>query len=325
MMANAPGEKPDRGRAIALVLLYLAIGTGAAVIAVEIVQALGLDPTGQRVVAFACVGTALLLLAGNSRVKAGEPVAVIATLLGICTAAVAALGYIGPIEAEPPLGCINSSGEIDATVSGETTVVFSRATPASEPKRLLLRGCQLKAEGYCVGAVHQDALENQVLDSRWLILSDNQGLVPAGRTVGNTPAHAHKRCAGDVPRPDHLTFTAAELDRAKATVALQAVAPRAAFVGFALEHPDGRWVRLGWDKTPEDDQPLNAPAPAEAVRGAEVAAVACIAFRRSSGPVRRATLGRGRTDRTDLPVVKQPIWSRPEQAACDAAVPPPGQ
>lgn len=82
---GAPGEHAARGWPIALVLLYLVVGMAVAVLAVAVVKALGLDPQGQRVVAFASVGTALLLLAFNSRVRAGEPVSVIATLIGIST------------------------------------------------------------------------------------------------------------------------------------------------------------------------------------------------------------------------------------------------
>ena len=321
---NQPNDEIDRAWPIALGLLYLLAGTLAAVLAVEVAKALGSDPQGQRVVAFACVGSALLLLLSNNRVREGGPITVIATLIGGSAAAVAALSYVGPIEAEPQRGCINSDGPFDVTVSGETTVLFSQASSTSQPKGLLLLGCQLKAEGYCIGTVHRDAIEEQVIDTRWLILSEDQGLIPAGRTAGHVPADARKACPGGVPPPDKLNFSAAVLDVSKATVAVQAVAPRAAFIGFAFKLPSNRWRRLGWDKTPEDSQPLNAPAPAEATPGLEIAAVACVAFRHSSGPVRYAKLGRGTTSPTELPAVKQPTSARPEHAACDAAIPPPG-
>lgn len=312
------------GWLLLLVIAYVGAGAIAAVLAVETAQLFGLDPEGQRVVAFVVVGAALVLLAFNPRLRQGDPVAVAATLLGISVAVVGALSYVGPIEEEPALGCINSDGHLDATISAETAVVFSRATPASEPRRMLLRGCQIHPTGWCVGAVHGDVLEQEVRDSRWLLLPDDEGLVASGHTVGTTPPDEEpSKCPGGVGRPDQVDFTAAIVDARSSTVALQARAPRAAFIGFAMRRDDGRWARLGWDKAPEDDVALHAPMPPDAKPGAQIAAVACIAFLRPSGAVGQATLGRGRAKPTELPLVKQPVAERPGDAACNSAVPPP--
>lgn len=286
-----------------------------------------LDPTAQQgITIFVCIAsTAIGLLLVRDARPQESAIGTIVTLLGVAAAVVAALIAVGGIEDEPALGCINTEGPLEVTVSAEAAVLFSRATPASDPKGLLIRGCRVRALRYCVGAQHRDALQEGVYDSRWFVLSDDQGLLASGDTAGTTPREEEpSRCAGSTLEPDQVTFEAAVFDEEQGRVALLAQAPRAAFIGFAIALPDGRFKRLGWDRAPENDLPTVAVAPPEATRGATVIAVACMAFLRPvDGVTDSAALGRGRAPDQPLPTVVQPTAEAAEDAACDAGIPAP--
>lgn len=153
---------------------------------------------------------------------------------------VAALTYLGSVDPDPAFGCINTNGDLGAIVSGEPTVVYSRATAASPANRLLLRGCEARGDRWCVGAIHEDTIEGRVFDSRWLELSGDQGFVPIGRTVGPTlPDGARDDgCPGGVPPPRAVDVFSAIVDQRAGLVAVGARTEGAAFIGFALRRSD---------------------------------------------------------------------------------------
>ncbi len=192
------------------------------------------------------------------------------------------------------LGGGDETDSFEMTTAGET-VVFARATPASDTVGLLLSGKEVVAGGYCVGAVHRDVLDDAVLDSRWVIIDRPDGLVPAGGLVGTIPADlAPMNCPGALQPPDKISVLTAVIDRRNERLELKADAPRAAFVGFAVRTTSGGWQRVGWDRAPGAPDPVVLPLPleAEAPELDRVAAVACIAYRRASaatvvGPLRR--------------------------------------
>jgi hypothetical protein len=319
-----PKRKPLHRRAWVRAAAYMVGGLLVALGAVILMRSLDADRDAQRIAAFFVVVGALFLLLRNENIETKDPLTVLATLIGLGGAAVAALTLVGSIETPPPLGCINTDGPIRGTVGAETTTIYARATQASEPQGLLLRGCQLEFEGYCIGSVHFDATVDAVRDTRWMILSGGRGLVASGDTVGTTPRDlGPSKCAGGVPPPDRLVFHEAAIDGTSGLVRLQAVAPRAAVIGFALQLRDGRWRRLGWDKIADDDIPLVARVPAEARVGATVSATPCIAFQRPAGPTRYARLRRGDAAGR-APFVRQPVGWNPREVACQAGIVEPG-
>lgn len=95
----------------------------------------------------------------------GDALTTVATLIAVTAVGVAALTYLGSVDPDPAFGCVNTNGDLEATVSGETTVVYTVATAASPAKRLLLRGCEVRGSAWCVDAVHQDAIEARVFDA----------------------------------------------------------------------------------------------------------------------------------------------------------------
>lgn len=287
----------------------------------------------QRSVAFGCFALPLVLLVAIRRLGPVEdPVATVAAAVALCVIAVAGLTYVGAIDADPAEGCINTHGDLDATVSGDPTVIYEEASAASRPVGMLRRGCEVHAVKWCVGAVHDDGIEgNRVFDTRWLVLPDDQGLVPNGRTVG-PPLPEDERddnCRGGVERPREIRFDRAVVDARGGFIALYARADRAAFIGFVVRRGEDRWQRIGWEYEPADDEPvvLAMPDPPPSV-GDEVNAVACIGYQQPAvedGAVvlQSRTLTSGRGLSTERPGPPQPIARTPEAAACDAAIPIP--
>lgn len=107
------------------------------------------------------------------------------------------------------------------------------------------------------------------------------------------------------PSPARVDVEAAVFDIAQRRVSILAKAPRAAFIGFALAMPNGKWKRLGWDRAPENDRPMIADAP-DATRGATIIAVACLAFQRPVEARDQARLGVGTVAPKDCPSLRNP-------------------
>lgn len=323
----------ESGRTYRTIQVLLAVLAGAliAAAAVGLLKILGVGTQVQRVTAFICVGGPLLWLAERRGIGPEDPLSRVATLIAVSALAVAALTYVGSVDKDAAFGCINTNGPLDETISGETAVVYSQATPASEARRLLLRGCVVRGVAWCSGAVHQDAIEKRVFDARWLVLSGGQGMVPVGRTVGE-PLPEDERddaCEGAIPPPRELALSSAVVDRSSGVLGLTARTKGAAFVGFAIRRSDRRWQRLGWDYEAQDDLPVVLPAPSPpALSGTEVTAVACLGYRQPAihdekVVAQAGTLSPGRGLRTDRPTAMQPVKATPEAAACDSAVPTP--
>lgn len=235
-----------------LAVAYTLVGLVAAWTAVLVARGLGVTRQGQQVIAFVCIAGALLALSLNASARPDDPASFVATMVALGVAGVAALTIIGPIQRDAGLGCIVSDGPIKATISADEAIIFARATPDSDSKGLLLRGCNVGFVGYCIGAVHPDVLQFGLNDSRWMKLSDGQGLVPSGQTVGTTPASLRpSSCPGGVKPPNALAFKGAIVDVVRGRLSLLAQAPRAALIGFAAELPDGRWRRVSSPAGPE--------------------------------------------------------------------------
>jgi hypothetical protein len=297
------------------------------------VSVLGLVDAGrdlQRVAAFVCVAGALAVVFSKQDLRPSDSLGVIATVVGLAVSSVAALGTIGSIDEVPALGCIASEGRLKATISKEAATVWSEATPASPATGfLLLQGCRMKFTGYCLGAVHRDAFEQEVTDSRWLIISDGRGLVASGHTVGTIPEdETPSKCPGSTGPPGPVRFRSAEIDSSTQRIRLFAQSDRAAIIGFAIREND-QWKRLGWDTSAIDEEPVVVAFPQATTphAGATVAAIACIGYQRPSGKATSGRLASG-----DVPASKDPAaepsnvqpTARPmADAACDASVPPP--
>jgi hypothetical protein len=68
----------------------------------------------------------------------------------------------------------------------------------------------------------------------------------------------------------------------KPLLILSATSPRAAMVGFALQITRGKeptYMRIGWDRSPEDDLPVAFAATPQMKKGGKIVAVSCIGFR----------------------------------------------
>jgi hypothetical protein len=321
MPKSQPTEQTSRDRRRTARLIVIAAPVCAALTAVllALAKAAGLNPREQFVVACVTVAALFSILTVSRQVK-GEGLTVLSAALALGPLIVAALAFTGSIDPIAPNGCISAKGRYKVSISGETAVVYSRATPASEPKQLLLQGCLIRFDEYCLGTVHRDILEQQVRDSRWIILPHGQGLVAAGFTVGTIPDVPPSSCPGSVAAPSHVAITKAVLDKHRRRITIVAAAPRAAVIGFAVR-AGGTWRRLGWDQTASDGRGKVFAAPKEAVVGSEVVAVACTAFRRptkatASAPLKLAD----QPIRHEALALPQPAGARPEAVACDSAV-----
>jgi len=253
---NRTGGDPERRGWLLRLLAHFVVGFLAAWAFVIVLGWLGAGRDLQRVAAFVCVISALVVVFSKEDLRPSDSLSVIATVVGLAISSVAALGVIGSIEKVPDLGCVASEGHINVTISKDAATVWSQASPASPATGLLLlRGCQMKFTGYCIGAIHRDAIEQNVTDSRWLIISDGRGLVASGHTVGTIPKEEKpQQCPGSVKPPGVVRFQSAELDSKTARIRLFAHSDRAAIIGFALREGD-HWKRLGWDTTAMDTEP----------------------------------------------------------------------
>jgi hypothetical protein len=194
----------------------------ALVALVALLKVSDVRPEWQRTLVFVVVVSAVALVTWKLRAGPADPLTATATVVALCTVAVAGLTYVGVVDHDPQFGCVNTNGPLQATVSRNPTVIYSSGTAAAEPKGMLLRGCTVNADAWCVGAVHEDAIEAAVFDARWLVLSGERGYLPYGRTVG--PALPEdKRVIERALRlrpPQDVTFTHALLDRRSGDVAV---------------------------------------------------------------------------------------------------------
>lgn len=308
------------------ILAIVAAAVGSAALAVLVLRAANASRELQSIVVFSVVGLALLLAIHRVVTESTEPIGILGTAVALAIGVVGALNYLEVIEPDPAVGCLNSSGPIRASAAADKTIVTSKATALSDPQALLLPGCALRFTGYCIGAVHGDATQGEdVREARWLILDDGQGVVAAGDTVGTIPADIEPSdCPGGLEPPGAPAFSSAVVDTRLGVAEFAARADRSAYVGFAIEQPDKRWRRLGWDRLPGDDAPTVLPVPDGVGPGARVAAATCIGVQRPRGEVVIRTLAAGRvTPPKDLPIVRQPEYPDAALTACDAGLPEP--
>lgn len=268
-----------------MALTIVLVAAASAALAVVVLRAVDASPELQSVAVFFVVGVALLLVIHAVLTETTEPIGILGAAVAIALGVVSALNYLQIIEPDPPVGCLNSHGAIHSSAAADKTIVDSKATSLSDPRALLLPGCALKFTGYCIGAVHGDATQGEdVREARWLILADDQGLVAAGDTVGTIPADTQPSpCRGGLKSPARPAFSSAVADARDSVAEFDERADRAAYVGFAIEQPDRRWQRLGWDRLPADDDPTVLPVPPGTRPGARVAAATCVGVQRPVG------------------------------------------
>lgn len=262
-----------------------------------------------------------------------EALAMFGAIAGAALLLVTGIRSVAPSDADDPVdttGTINTcpateGGSFLATVArplpGTAPAIYSEASFASQATSPLRVGCQLRFDAFCIGDVHPDATNPGVPDSRWFILPDGSGLVPSGYTQGNPPeGQPPKQCPGGVAEPSRLGHVKAVLDERRHRLKLYARAPHAAFIGWAAEIEGGQWLRLTWDRSPEDRDPVIVPADRRVNNGSHILAVACIAIDYAGQPTRYVQPVRGRagplttTDRVRQP----PPMPLPEAAACAA-------
>jgi len=308
---------------VLVIVLVAAVGAAVAVVAL---RALNASRELQTLAVFFSVFLALLGAILLVVTESTEPIGILGAAVALAIGVVGALNYLEVIEPDPPVGCLNSDGPIEASVASDKTIVSSKATALSDARRLLLPGCTLKFTGYCIGAVHGDAIQGEdVREARWLILDDNQGLIASGDTVGTIdPDIKPSPCPGGLNPPGSPVFASAVLDSRAGLARLDARAERAAYVGFAIEQPGNRWRRLGWDRLPGDDAPMVFQVPAGTQQGARVAAATCIGVQRHLGHEVILALRQGAvTPPKTSPTVRQPTYADAALAACDAGLPEP--
>jgi hypothetical protein len=307
----------------------IAAGGALAIVAVLVAQRCDASPKVQRIAAYGGVAVAMALVASSRRLRPSDPVTLAATLVGLSTVVVSVLLYVGPIEKNAAFGCMNSDGRYEATISGESAIVYTGPSASNDAKRLLLQGCVIHFNHYCIGAVHHDIIERAVLDSRWLILPGKHSYLASGFTVSAPPSSAEIRCSDpistrrDAKPPDIVSLLSARIDQRRHVVRLEAVSPQAAFIGFAYHHGSA-WWRLGWDVSPFTHSAVLLSAPATLKVGDEIAAVSCIAFARAArhvAPAKRYLDGGVTLEgKPKARSGEQPKGDTPEETACNSGV-----
>jgi len=298
--------------------LLLLIAMGIAVVTALGAKEFGWSRALQVALAVAAFSGVVLFVLWDEPIGFVEGLGVTAALIGLVGALIGSLVFLGPIEPEPAVGCVISDGRYEATVSAENTSIYPEADHSSTPTGLLLEGCTIHFDEYCIGTVLTDAQYAGVRDSRWIELGDDE-LVAAAHTVGSIPPGVPPGdCPGGKPPPDRIVFRGATLSP-DGLLELDATAMRAAVVGFALRRDDGRWLRLGWDHSPSNDIPEKFVAPASARPGDVVFATPCMAFERPIGPTKRMRLKAGTVSGSPVRF-RQPTHREATVAACDAGV-----
>lgn len=303
--------------------LFLLLLLGLAIALLIALAVRGLGGSRGLQIALGALGFSglILFVIWNEEIGLVEGFGLAIAVLALASTLVGGLIFPGPIESDSGriTKCVDSDGRNKATISAKNTSIYPRADHTSTPTGLLLEGCTIHFDDYCIGTVQEDAQYAGVYDSRWLRLGDDE-LVAAAHTVGFIPPDQEPApCPGGQKPPDRIVFRGATLS-SDGLLELDATAPRAAVVGFALKREDGRWLRLGWDPSPNNSISKVFVAPAIAKPGDLVFATPCMAFERPIGPTQRLRLRAGKVEGDPDPF-HQPTHPGPAEAACDAGVP----
>lgn len=184
--------------------------------------------------------------------------ALLATFIGVASLVTNEGEEDGPGSEEPRLGrlaCLDE-GESEMPFSG---TVFRSGVPVRGGPGLtfptvgkpLPKDCRLNFSGLCLGDVVEDyALGTP--DIQWFKLADGPGYVSSARINGNPPPGTQPGdCPGDRPAPERVSLRAPIRPPVGGRGILEATAPHAPIVGFAVF--DGQeWRQIEWDDNPSD-------------------------------------------------------------------------
>lgn len=316
-------------------LIYFAVAAAAGAVAAALGRLVGAGTVASTVAIAVAMFSVLLIYVVRATARStgdlgpGEVLGVLGAATGLVVLEVACLngaGLVpkprpGPIPVRACLEGNDGPGVVQTTgLRGKGPLRYSKAQANSDVKGALAVGCEVRYVGICVGQMINDSREAFQPDRRWLILGGGKGLVASGQTVATIPARFRpRRCPGGLEPPTSPRRVGATVDRARGRVAITGQAPRAAYIGVAFKRRDGKWQRLGWDRTPGDRRGTAFRLPRGLAPGRPVAAAACIGYRFPVGTPTIAVARRGNAPRP-RPVgpVRQPTGTDAGRTACDA-------
>lgn len=255
----------------------------------------------------------------------GSQISAVATVIGLGVLVLAALRIAGAVSPPPAVGCINTSGPDHTTVAVAQAVTYKQPTVNSDATGLLILGCRLQFDGFCVGDNVKDQI-GEILDARWWHLSDGQGYLPGAMSAGPPPSDDKPRsdCPSPKRQPAVITATGI-LDTKRGSIKLLARARDTAIIGFAVKDGDG-WRRVGWDIAPADRQPVTLSVRPGLLPTAEFRAVPCVGYHQPVGQSKAIVVRRGDAGPAGDPFnPKQPRSQDSMDAACNLPTTRPGK
>jgi hypothetical protein len=230
--------------------------------------------------------------AGSDAPTVGSEISAVATVIGLGVLVLAGLRIAGAVTPPPPVGCINTSGPDHATVAVDRAVTYKQPTVNSVATGLLILGCRLHFDGFCVGDNVKDQI-GQILDGRWLHLSDSQGYLAGAMSAGPPPSADKPRSDCPSPRRRPAVVSAiGTLNSQRGTIKVLARARDTAIIGFAVKDGDG-WRRVGWDIAPADRKPVTFSVRPGLRPTAEFRAVPCVGYHQPFGQAKAITVRPG--------------------------------
>jgi hypothetical protein len=250
----------------------------------------------------------------------GAEISTVATVIGLAVLVLGGLRLAGAISTPPAVGCINSAGPDRATVSLDQAVTYSKPTANSTATGLLVVGCRVQFDGFCVGDSVPDQIA-RIPDARWLKLSGRQGYLPAGQTAGPPPSADEPRADCPVPRRrPAVTSASGRLNIRRGTVKLLTRARDTPLIGFAVQE-GAVWRRIGWNLKPAKDGAVTLSVSPASRPVLVVRAVPCVGYHQPVGGTKTFSVRSGAAGPAADPFnAHQPVSRDSGDAACDLPV-----
>ena len=199
------------------------------------------------------------------------------TVIGLGILVLGGLRIAGAITQPPPVGCINTSGVDSTTIALDKELTYKQPSLNADPTGLLILGCRIRYEGYCVGDTRWDVI-GQVSDARWWKLSGDQGYLSGVATAGPAPSNNEPRSDCPSPRRHPAVLTATgTFDTKTSTVRMTATARDVGMIGFVVREGNG-WRRVGWDKKRKQPGPVKFNVKPRLPANTEFRAVPCVGY-----------------------------------------------